>query len=70
MKEVLAQHNNLMNYVEGIYKNQKLMLYWLNDQESRLNQTESLLNVASQVNATAPVDNNSTSAAVASSNQN
>ena len=36
MMELLNQHNDLMNYVDGIYKNQKLMLYWMEDQEQRL----------------------------------
>jgi len=48
MSEILNQHNDLMQYVEGIYKNQKLMLYWINDQESRLN---------NQTGAVAPIDN-------------
>jgi hypothetical protein len=50
MIEILAEQNNLMNFVEGIYKNQKLMLYWINDQEQRLALAEATLNQTASLN--------------------
>ena len=55
MTELLEQHADMQKYIQGIYKNQQLILYWMQDQEARLAQAESALAIQNN-NSTQPAE--------------